>query len=820
MAAFNPSPGGVPAANMPDQTGASRGAIPNRAFESLFEGAGALVKGAVTAYDDLNKYNITEEVKAGWGKANEPFDTDNLPKDLTDSVATLKSLQTARDQGKLSDVYYTGQLAAMTKSLRAKYPHYDEFIDQTVQGITGIRPANAFRNAILNEFEQQAQDASDKEKADAKWIEDNAGYIYQVNSSFFDDPSRYDLELVKREVNRFKGQEAARQTEMDDFEYALKADQVTDELTIETASTTLRQITDTKLNNIQNGLNVKGSNFLEQITNMAADGYSPEEAQQLGIVLAQMEAQLTTELDAAMNQEFENDPNHRSFNDMLDPTKTKQLRDRALEPFLNLKKFAYDENWGMFAAALNKVKVMKDVEVKRIMENIPEAVTGMALKEISPALGDLYLQEPGRKETIFAQANPELMAGVAMGSRSWADVVTDMAKSRKDAATKADGINGMIDLAEATITGGQASDEEFANAVKSIYGKDELKRSVFSYIVSDEYAPVFAKMYNPKITEAIVASGDKELISTYYQGAIDIFTAIPSFTRAVASINKDASLKEQGFNSVQFEFNPDFNRFIVKYDLEAMNEGPFANMDLQDKQDWIDTKMITIQPAVDDLNRGLAILDPILDGVGLSDEEKTSKVKKLIEDLNTNLENGNFGLFDTLAKSMGNTTEDAGTEPPKVTIPEDFSFNMTDTQTDTGSYFDKVVGVESSGDPNSQSKTSSASGHFGITEGTFNYYSAKLGLSGDKNDPATQRAIAEAYTADSDAALKANGIPINNETRYALHFLGQGDGPDVLLAPDRALVSDYIGPKSLKANPFLVGMTVLEFKAWVAGKMR
>ena len=132
-------------------------------------------------------------------------------------------------------------------------------------------------------------------------------------------------------------------------------------------------------------------------------------------------------------------------------------------------------------------------------------------------------------------------------------------------------------------------------------------------------------------------------------------------------------------------------------------------------------------------------------------------------------------------------------------------------------YFSKVMKQESGGNANASNPDSTASGSFGILDSTYNYYAAKLGLTGPKNDLQNQTAVMRALTADNDQALKANGLAVNNYNRYALHFLGSGDGPEVLNAPDTALLSNYVSAKVLKANPRLADMTVADFKKWMKG---
>jgi hypothetical protein len=57
---LNPSVGGVPSANMPDQTNASRGAIPDKSFGVIAEGLGQVAQTAAGMYND---YNIIKSIR-------------------------------------------------------------------------------------------------------------------------------------------------------------------------------------------------------------------------------------------------------------------------------------------------------------------------------------------------------------------------------------------------------------------------------------------------------------------------------------------------------------------------------------------------------------------------------------------------------------------------------------------------------------------------------------------------------------------------------------------------------------------------------------
>lgn len=156
-------------------------------------------------------------------------------------------------------------------------------------------------------------------------------------------------------------------------------------------------------------------------------------------------------------------------------------------------------------------------------------------------------------------------------------------------------------------------------------------------------------------------------------------------------------------------------------------------------------------------------------------------------------------------------------------VPGDISSFNTDNQTGvSGNYFQKLSQAESGGNQFAKNPNSSALGPSQFTVGTWStlmrtHPELKLTADGRTNPEQDQRALV-AFTNDNTAGLKAAGIPVTDANAYAAHFLGLNDAIDVLSAPDNAALSDYLTPKVLRANSFLEGMTVGDFKKWTASK--
>lgn len=139
-----------------------------------------------------------------------------------------------------------------------------------------------------------------------------------------------------------------------------------------------------------------------------------------------------------------------------------------------------------------------------------------------------------------------------------------------------------------------------------------------------------------------------------------------------------------------------------------------------------------------------------------------------------------------------------------------------------GDYFANIRAAESGGNPNAKNPLSSATGLYQWTDGTWAEMMRKhpeLGLTADgRGNPDQEEKAIRAFTAGNADVLKSAGIEPTGGNLYAAHFLGAGGARNVLSQPDDASVASLVGPEVVKANPFLQGMSVGDFRRWAASK--
>jgi hypothetical protein len=154
---------------------------------------------------------------------------------------------------------------------------------------------------------------------------------------------------------------------------------------------------------------------------------------------------------------------------------------------------------------------------------------------------------------------------------------------------------------------------------------------------------------------------------------------------------------------------------------------------------------------------------------------------------------------------------------------------------------ERIIGVESHGDPNAKNKRSSATGLGQFLDETWldmiraHRPDLAKGRSQDeilelRRDAKVAREITARFTQRNVEMLRKRSLPVTPGTLYLAHFAGGAGAVAILSAmenADAALVmatADATGrtnrEKIVKANPFLECFTVADLRNWADRKMR
>lgn len=143
---------------------------------------------------------------------------------------------------------------------------------------------------------------------------------------------------------------------------------------------------------------------------------------------------------------------------------------------------------------------------------------------------------------------------------------------------------------------------------------------------------------------------------------------------------------------------------------------------------------------------------------------------------------------------------------------------------------DRIVSVESGGNPNARNTRSSAGGAGQFIDSTWLSMlrqhrpdlaagKSDADLIALKSDPALSREMTGAYASDNAGLLSKAGLPVTDGTQYLAHFAGPGGAVGLLNADPGAPAASVLGQGFAKANPTMANMSAGDLVAWANRKM-
>jgi len=631
----------LPRANMPDNTGASRGIDATNMFDKLFSGIGDTLSVTTKMADSDVQDNIRKDARSDYESLlSDSGVTTNTetPQGVADGIDQLKLMQNAYEQGRITDTHFYGRMTAQLKSLRAKYPGYEDIVDNAVQDITGVRPANAYRNALMDMINQEQQDSEKSANKWESWLNQNDEYVGIVAPNYWENPDAFDKDQLRADVAQYKARDQAMQSENLKISNMVANDQLGEEQATEVVTSQFSQRVSMQLEILNKTMG------LDKINAGIANGVTPsaEEWGQLGIGFQQQKAAMRATLLKEAAKPFGNESNDNWYS-VVGAEKVNKIIDEAMAPFDVIEGYIGAKDLNMATYTSQMTTYQSDRDLATILNKSPELRTGMAISKVSTALGEAFFNNNEGARSAVQNLTPEILSNVALGNDTVGDAASRIVNSRQNSNDKSAAVRDLIDGTINGITSGGGSPKERTDFIKNAYDPKSAD-TLFKLVKPEEYQRLYAKMYNPEVTKAILATGDKKTIDLYAASAMDRVSAIPEIRRMAGDMQEGIVYAKY----ISVDYDEKTNRLNVKFNppASAKNDPVLAT--------WQNNKMVKkMSEGKDALNTVFATLGPIIEASG---GNETEAIKAVIKNLAIDVD---AGEKDTLLWSLYHKMSDA-----------------------------------------------------------------------------------------------------------------------------------------------------------------
>lgn len=630
MAEFNPA---VPDMGAPDYTGVSRGGQADKSTGIALAGAGDLFGGIAKVADNYVQNDVQVQAQDQVAQVNQKFgfDPSQAPPEITSSQTNLQRLAAASAQGKITPEYYYQQLAMTTKSLRARYPGYEDYVDQAIQKITGMNPANEYRNALIQNINQANANSAGLASKDQTYIRDNGQYVPpDMLDDYLSGGGKYTQDQVVMAAT--KGKALAGQQELL---------QKQSEFDTKNSATNYSQAANLAATNvIQHNLQISGfggQSFSDVMTKIAKGGGADPGT------LAQLQNQLMQQYNA-VNQQLTTLGTQAGYNTVLAPQQA-DIRKAALQPLADLQDQLKSGNYSAAALTAAQIQLSSDQNyqaavtkdptlgfIKDVIGRVDPTAAGIALNN--------HIQSQGGLDSFV---NTTMRKGYVAGSiEGTADknqrINSILQNSTMTPADKTKAVQNWVgDFSAAAGAGDFKTPDEALQFAKNNYGTTAQGDTLWQSVKPEQKSQLFTQLYNPQITQKILKSGNAQAFQVYEQSAADRFMSIPEFSQAASSISQGI----QGTTATGLTIDPKTGM------LNWQVTGPTAGFLTADEEAGRRRQMGQF---IDTFNKGVATMQPIYAGAKI---DPVTGTQMLLKGMGQRYDSGaNTGFYYSILKNV------------------------------------------------------------------------------------------------------------------------------------------------------------------------
>lgn len=619
MAEFNPAPESVlpPAYTStprPLRTG-DHGAI-----GTLFSGVADALQSGVRNADRETQANIEKQIFDEVVDIQEEFGVGSAttmqrdaaegvtPREITRSMNHIQGLQNAFEQGQLRESHYWARLNSMTRQMRSRYPGYRVEIDRMVSGITGRRPANALRSALMNEFEEDARRRSAEASDYERFANQN---LDKLPTDFFlrqEAGNPYTYNELRRHVHLEESEEAA--TAERRAEMAFQKEQ--NNLNVEQATRQFRgeanAVVQKALRSTQTAIGQQYSEIqqdLARLRNQVSAGVSVDETEALQIraQMGELRQMLTQNiLNLANNPWVEGGSFDDSYAAVLPREDLNAAIGFALQPLDILEEAIINNNTGVVSAIAGWNEATTSSRQRTILENdnTLQAIADLQAIGGQRLVDEFLVMNPEAQDALSYSFTNSNGIGMLRGDRTLNDAVTFAEDNDLPSVVNSEA-ERWVQTVNAISSGDMNMPLEFQqNYVRGMFNNP----SVMNRFDRQSQFSLFNKIASPTVTKGMMNlrnEGDQESWDTYEVFVEEVFQSL--FQQEMDSL-QEFSVSPSWIGRVVWDTKN--SRFRIQDPLPST---PLAlGLDARDLR--------STQQAMERINSGIRNIAPIIEDAG------------------------------------------------------------------------------------------------------------------------------------------------------------------------------------------------------------
>lgn len=542
----------------------------------------------------------------------------DVPPGLQSGQQSIQSLQAAKMAGKLPDLYYWTKLNVMTRQLKTQYPGYADKIDGMVAGTVGSVPANRVQSELANAWATANSNAgSDPYSKLVDWAAKNG----QLPPDFYQKQQQgdpYTFEHLQSYVATNTRQKAQVDAQLANLNLADKSNSLDDKTATQQWGVAANQHILNMIHNTGslvgqdwNNLSTKLANFDEELKNGKTP--SDQEIGQLKYVMNEMMTQANLSLNTLFNQHWDpNDPNPtNSFAGHVSADDDKKIRAQALAPLQTMLQALNDGNVGLLQAVSSSITAQENDATADVIKSLPWMAKLSAVNKLGgQAATSAFLASPKSQSALVTSISDFMNASIIGGDPN-DNLSKDLATADK-AGVGADVTKNVIDKWQASakaISDNSLPIKLIQNHIHYLFSTDPSQ--TLGQMDSKSAQIFFQQIASPQVTQNMLKlkkSGDTEDWNTYVDWVRGAF--VYNFRTDVQTLESDnqANLVSSD-NTFNIKYDDTSNRFV---NTGASSQAP----------NWFGIN--TPQGRIENINKNLAVIVPILKDAGLDTRKELS----------------------------------------------------------------------------------------------------------------------------------------------------------------------------------------------------